>query len=153
MSVVSEQAQTSTATGRTAFPPAADLDVSSSEEVASRGRILGARIMANRLGIIGIVWLVLMVSVALFADFFAPYTVDYVHEEALRAPPQRVHIFRDGKLVRPFVYGYKSERDARTFLTTYTEDPELVYPIHFFRRGGALQALGPDNEQHAPFRR
>ena len=43
--------------------------------------------MANRLGIIGIVWLVLMVSVALFADFFAPYSVDYVHEEALRRPP------------------------------------------------------------------
>ena len=88
--------------------------------------------MANRLGIIGIVWLVITVLIALFADFFAPYSVDHVHQEALRAPPQRVHIFRDGKLTRPFVYGYKSERDARTFLTTYTEDPELVYPIHFF---------------------
>ena len=114
------------------LPPAADIDVASTEDVASRGRILGARIMANRLGIIGIAWLVFAVILALFADFFAPYSVDHVHEEAQRAPPQRVHIFRDGRLTRPFVYGYKSEKDAHTFLTTYTEDPELVYPIRFF---------------------
>ncbi len=109
-------------------------DVASTQPVVSRGRILAARIMANRLGIVGIAWLALTVSVALFADFFAPYGVDHVHEGALRAPPQRVHFFREGswRPSRPFVYGYKSERDPRTFLTTYTEDPDQVYPIYFF---------------------
>jgi peptide/nickel transport system permease protein len=131
MSVISEQAGAQLQPGAPR-PPAVGIDVASSEQVTSRGRILGARIMANRLGVIGIAWLVITVILAVFADFFAPYSVDYVHSEALRAPPQRVHIFRDGKLNRPFVYGFKSEKDAHTFLTTYTEDPELVYPIYFF---------------------
>ncbi len=123
-------------------PTAIEIDVASAEPVASRGRILAARSLANRLGVIGIAWLALTVVLALFADFFAPYGVDHVHEEALRAPPQRVHLFRDGSLTRPFVYGYKSERDSRTFLTTYTEDPELVYPIYFFVEGEPYRLWG-----------
>ena len=123
-------------------PPAIEIDVASAEPVASRCRILAARSLANRLGVIGIAWLALTVVLALFADFFAPYGVDHVHEEALRAPPQRVHFFHDGRLTRPFVYGYKSERDARTFLTTYTEDPELVYPIYFFVEGEPYRLWG-----------
>ena len=120
-----------------------DIDVASPHPEVSRGRILGARIMANRLGVVGIVWLVLTVFVAIFADFFAPYGVDHVHE-ALRAPPQRVHFFREGSWLpaRPFVYGYASERDDRTFLTTFTEDPELVYPIYFFVQGEPYRLWG-----------
>ena len=142
----------STSTQQVHGPPAADIDaalVEDEKRVTSRARILRARILANRLGVIGIVWLALMVILALFADFFAPYSVDHVHEEALRAPPQRVHIFRDGGLHRPFVYGYKSERDARTFLTTYTEDPELVYPIRFFVEGEPYRLWGliPSNRR------
>ncbi|MBV7339104.1 ABC transporter permease [Chloroflexi bacterium TSY] len=119
-------------------------DAASIQPDVSRGRLLAARILANRLGVVGIVWLVLIIFVALFADFVAPYEVDHVHKDALRAPPQRVHFFEKDswQLTRPFVYGYKSERDARTFLTTYTEDPEKVYPIRFFVQGEPYRLWG-----------
>lgn len=118
-------------------------DLAPSQAIVLRGRVLRARIMANRLGVVGIVWLALMLFVALFADFVAPYGVEHVHADN-RAPPHRVHFFREGSWLpgRPFVYGYKSERDSRTFLTTYTEDRSQIYPIRFFVQGEPYRLWG-----------
>jgi len=118
-------------------------DLAPSQPLVSRGRVLSARIMANRLGVVGIAWLALMLFVALFGDFLAPYSVDHAHADR-RAPPQRVHFFREGSWLprRPFVYGYKSERDPRTFLTTYTEDHNQVYVIRFLVQGEPYRLWG-----------
>jgi peptide/nickel transport system permease protein len=117
-------------------------DVLPSQAVASRGQVLLARIRANRLGVAGIAWLGLMVFVAFFAEFLAPYAIDHVQKDHKRAPPQRVHMFHEGTLQRPFVYGFKSEVNMETFARTYTEETSEIYPILFFVQGEPYRLWG-----------
>lgn len=115
-----------------------------SQAAVSRGQILRARVMANRLGVAGIVWLILLLFVAAFAEFLAPYSIGYVQKDHKRAPPQRVRFFREGSWLpqRPFMYGLDREVNLDTFTQTYTEDRTKVYPIHFFVEGEPYRLLG-----------
>lgn len=115
-----------------------------SQMAVSRGRVIRARVAANRLGSAGAAWIVVLAFIALFADFVAPYGVDEGHSELRKAPPHRIHLFREGSLVplRPFVYEYESTFNAETFALTYSEDRTTIYPVRFFVTGTPYQLFG-----------
>jgi len=75
----------------------------------------------------------------LFAEFFAPYPVDYLHHKYIGAPPQVPHLaFTDEEgRFRPhlFVYGLTMTVDPATFKRYYEVDTSQKYPIRFFVRG------------------
>ena len=56
-------------------------------------------------------------------------------------PPQRVRLFREGRLTPPFVYRADLGVDAN-FRYTYTDDKSAVYPLRFFVRGEIYKVLG-----------
>ena len=95
-----------------------------SEEIyyASEAKLIWWRFRRNKLAIIGMIILLMLYVFGIFAEFFAPYDPNKLNHFYVYAPPQRVRIIRDGKLVRPYVYGYKAERDPETLQRIYIAD-------------------------------
>ncbi len=107
----------------------------------SIGQLMLRRFFRHKLAMSGAVVLLIFIAMAIFAEFFTP-VAPFRYGELEYAPPQRVHMVRDGRLQRPFVYGIVREFDPATFQTTYTEDKETVHPIRFFVRGYEYRLLG-----------
>lgn len=108
----------------------------------SQGQLIWRRFRRHRLGIFGSGVVIVLVLLALFADFLGPYSPGTKHKSLSYAPPTPVHFFRDGQWVGPFVYGIKRERDPRTFETVYREDLSRIYPLKFFVHGDEYKLLG-----------
>jgi peptide/nickel transport system permease protein len=100
--------------------------------MASEWRMMWWKLRRHRIAVLsGIVLLTMYVSI-LFCEFLAPYGVDARNTDFIYAPPQRVHIFDNGRLVAPFVYGYDYRLDMNTLARVYTPDPNKREPIRFF---------------------
>lgn len=93
------------------------------------------RFRRNKVGVVSFWILVVMYLVAIFAGFLAPYSITAQHADYPYMHPQAVHVMHDGKLMRPFVYGFKRSRDPVTFKSTFSEDKTQPVPILFFVRG------------------
>jgi peptide/nickel transport system permease protein len=79
--------------------------------------------------------------VMLFAEFLAPYTLDFSDRRLFYAPPVGVHLVdAQGRVhARPFVYAYRLvDRDLRI----YGPDTSRTYDIHVFVRGARYRLLG-----------
>src|SRR5262245_2162947 len=132
-----------TATADTPFPTA----VQSREErlaMLSVRRLMWLRFRRNKLALAGSVLLVIMYMSAIFAEFFAPYSVDRTHEKYVSAPPAGLH-FVDAEGTwhwPPFVFGLQGKTDPATFRKVFTQITEKRYPVHFFGRGEAYKLLG-----------
>ncbi len=109
----------------------------------TRGRMIRARFLRNRLGVVGGICLLLLAGVALGADFLAPYGIEEVHTQKF-APPQHVHFIHAGRTFPglPFVDAYGSTFDRTTLTQTYREDPGKTYGVRLFVRGAPYRFLG-----------
>ena len=87
-------------------------------------------------------FLLIFYFVAIFCEFFSPYTPTYRIEGFLDTQPSKIHIFEDGKLHRPFVYNIESVLDDETFLYVLKEDKSKKYPIYFFNKGEPYKLWG-----------
>src|SRR3712207_7244304 len=47
-------------------------------------------------------------------EILAPYDLHSRHTDRIYAPPQRVHLFHEGRLVGPFVYPYEYNLDRKS---------------------------------------
>jgi peptide/nickel transport system permease protein len=103
--------------------------------VASQSQLMRWKFAHHKVAVVSLGVLAALYIVVLFAEFFAPYDPRATDTDWMLAPPQRVHLFRDGRLQRPFVYGMTSEMDPETFGITYEVDTSRVYPISLFTRG------------------
>ncbi|MBX3062264.1 MAG: ABC transporter permease [Anaerolineae bacterium] len=110
----------------------------------SRRRLLWARFKANRLGMIGTLWIVILIFIAVFAEFLAPYGVEEVQRDFKKMPPQRVYFVKEGDWLptAPFVYGYEKVVNRETFSTTFVEDRSVSYPLRLFVKGMPYKLLG-----------
>jgi peptide/nickel transport system permease protein len=84
--------------------------------------------------------LIVVYLVMLFAEFLAPYALDFTERSLFYAPPVGVHVVdAQGRLhARPFVYAYRLvDRDLRI----YDPDTSRTYDIHFFVRGSPYRLL------------
>ena len=86
----------------------------------------------HRLAIVSLIFLILLYTVCIFADFFAPYQ-PAESSDRIFMQPQRIHFFdHNGEFhARPFVYAMTQEV-TEDFEVIYTEDKEFLYPIYFF---------------------
>ncbi len=101
------------------------------------------RFKRNRLGVVGGIIVLLFYFVCVFtAEFFAPYSLDHL-SDYLEAPPQRIHFQdEDGKLTRPFVYGYREEINQALLLRTWAVDTSKQYPLFLFVQGEPYRLWG-----------
>jgi peptide/nickel transport system permease protein len=93
------------------------------------------RFRRHRLAMISLVLLILLYLSALFADFVSPYSETARFPGLQMMPPSKIHLFHEGTLHRPFVYGLERTLDPETFKYIFTEDTTTPHPIRFFVEG------------------
>jgi peptide/nickel transport system permease protein len=102
---------------------------------ASQWRLIWWRFRRHPIAVVSAVLLALCYASILVSELIAPYNLHTRDPKHIYAPPQGVHLFHDGKLVGPFVYGYTQKLDMQTLRRLYTADPTKVQPLRFFCRG------------------
>ena len=110
---------------------------------ASSWVLMRRNLFKHRLAIIGgVVLIVLYVAGAIAPGFFSTYDIFDRNNEYILAPTQRIRIFHEGRLSRPFVYGLDVGRNPETLRRIYVADKETMFPIRFFVRGAEYRLLG-----------
>lgn len=115
------------------IPPLAEESVTR-VAIASQWRLMWWKFRKHRLAMVGLVIIIIMYIVAIFAGFFAPQAADSYSRTYTQVAPQTVHWFDNGRFA-PFIYGYKQTTDPKTYKRTYTIDEEQKIPLGFFVKG------------------
>jgi peptide/nickel transport system permease protein len=100
------------------------------------------RLRRHRVAVVSGAVLLALYTIILFSEFLAPYGLDSRHVDYIYAPPQAVHVFHDGGLVWPYVYGHDYRLDMTNLRRVYTPDIEKRQPIRFFCRGDSYEFWG-----------
>ncbi len=109
---------------------------------ASQWQLMWWKFRKHKLAVISMYILLLFYGSILISEFLAPYELNTRNPNAIYAPPQSVHLFHEGRLVGPFVYGYSYSLNMETLQRQYTPDPSKVQPIRFFCRGDPYKFWG-----------
>ena len=100
------------------------------------------RLRRHRVAVASGAVLLALYAMILMCEFLAPYGLDSRHTDFIYAPPQRVHFFDDGRLVRPYVEGYDYRLDMTHLRRVYTPNPAKHQPIRFLCRGDPYRFWG-----------
>lgn len=112
-------------------------------------QLVRLRLRKNAYGMAGLIFCLLIVITAIFADFIAPYSGQTKDRNAVYSPPQIVRIWSetDG-LSWPFVYGFEEQMDMETFEITFVPSPEKKTSLSFFVSGDKWTFLGMEFDTH-----
>ncbi len=112
-------------------------------------QLVRRRFRRNLYGMLGLYSCILIVFVAVFSGFVAPYVPQTSDRSMLYTPPQWIKIYSSEKgFQRPFVYGFSEEMDMTTFEIRFVRDPEKVTEIKYFVRGDEWTFLGMTFDRH-----
>jgi len=81
------------------------------------------------------IFLLLMYATVFVSEFLAPYNQQHRNSDFLYSPPQSIHLFHEGALVGPFVYGRVQTLDMETLRRIYADDQTEVQKLRFFCSG------------------
>ncbi len=109
---------------------------------ASQWRIMWWKFRRHRVAVVCAAILLAIYASILVSEILAPYNLHTRDSRHIYAPPQELHLFHEGRLIGPFVYGYSMELDLQTMRRVYTPDPAKVQPLRFFCRGDEYQFWG-----------
>lgn len=112
------------------------------EKIVSQWQLVWRAFRKHKLAMVGIAVLIVMYSVAIFAEFIAPYDPAMRSSQHVNLAPQRVHIISDEGLQRPFVYGLTRERDPVSFEMVTQVDYDVRIPLAFFVAGKPYKLFG-----------
>jgi peptide/nickel transport system permease protein len=104
------------------------------------------KFIKHRVAVGAAVILILYYTVAIFADFFAPYSPLTQYDDYTYVPPQIGKIRfvdNEGKFgIRPFVYAQKRERHPVHLRFIYVDDVTQKHYLRFFSRGVEYKLWG-----------
>jgi peptide/nickel transport system permease protein len=103
------------------------------------------RFRRSKVSIVGGLMVLMLVFLAIFADFFSPTSIYEIDLHSAFYPPQRIHFFFDANgnfHLGPFVYNYEYTLDPATFQVHWQEDTSQAYDIQFFVQGSEYKLLG-----------
>lgn len=103
--------------------------------LASQLRLMWWKLRKHRAAVVSGIFLALLYLSIPFSEFLAPYNLNHRQVDHIYMPPQRLHLFHEGRFVGPFVYGNSFELDMETLERKYTVDTARVYPLRFFCEG------------------
>ena len=114
------------------------------EENEGYFQLVWRRFRRSKIAIIGGFMVVMLLFLAIFADFFCPTSIYSIDLNETFIPPQIVHLVdHDGKFhIRPFVYNYVYTLDPKTFKVYWQEDTTKIYSIKLFVKGPEYKILG-----------
>lgn len=109
---------------------------------ASQWQLMGRKLVKHKLAKISILVLGILYGVALFGKFIAPSDLVQYDKDSINMPPTQVHLFHEGKLVGPFVYGITMQRNPDTFRKEYIENTDEIYKVKWFTHGVSYKIFG-----------
>src|SRR5262245_43862322 len=106
------------------FEPTLSQRALETEEHESYFDLVWRRFRRSPVSIIGALMVLMLVILAVFAEFFSPTSISTIDLQSSFIPPQRIHfIDTKGKFhLRPFVYNYVYTLDPATFQVMWVED-------------------------------
>lgn len=110
--------------------------------MASQWQLMARRLKRHKLARVSMVFLFILYAAALFGDFIAPQGLTSYDSKSINVPPTKVHIFHEGKLEAPFVYGLKMERDPNTMQRIYVEDRDVKFALKFLVKAEEYKLFG-----------
>ncbi len=110
--------------------------------LASQWRLVWWKFRRHKLAVVSAIFLALAYGSILISEFLAPYGLHTRHVDHIFAPPQRVHLFHEGRFIGPFVYGLRYRLDMENLKRVYTEDKSRIYPLRLFCRGDSYRFWG-----------
>ena len=120
---------------------AAEVDLIDARYYASQWKLMWIKFKDHKLAMAGFGFLVFLYVIAIFAPFLSPYD-PWQDSAFMYAPLTRVHLFHEGKLVRPYIYGVKVKIDPATYDREIQVDHSRIFPIRFFVTGADYRWLG-----------
>jgi len=108
----------------------------------SRIHLAFASFRCNRMAMLCLWALVILYSLAIFADFVCPYSDRDENRDFSYCPPTAVEFLDQGHLVHPFVYGRTLTFNA-VHRRVYVEDMTKKYPLRFFKEGRLFTVDAP----------
>ena len=133
-------------------------------DTASESKLVWLRFRRHRLAMIGLMIVLSLYAIAIFAEFVSPFSPDKSNARLVFHPPQGIHLIDnapDGWHLRPFVYGYRLARDPTTLAATYVLDGTRKTYLRLFAHGDAyrlwtlipadLHLLGPTEASEPMF--
>ena len=109
---------------------------------ASQWRLMWWKFRRHRLALISGIFLIIIYASILVSEVLAPYELHSRNTDFIFAPPQRVHLFHEGRFIGPFVYGTSYRLNMENLKREYSEDRTVVQPIRFFCRGDTYRFWG-----------
>lgn len=116
-----------------------DNDIAGPMAHASQLRLMWWYFRQHRLALASGIFLLLTYGSILFSEFLAPYNLHTRNTDFIYAPPVSVHIFHEGQLVAPFVYGQDMSLDMTTLRRNYTDDTSDIQTLRYFCRGDSYR--------------
>ncbi|MBZ9850360.1 ABC transporter permease [Mesorhizobium sp. CA14] len=102
---------------------------------ASQLRLMWWKFRRHRLALISGIFLAALYLGILICEFLAPYNLHTRNMDYIYSPPQRVHLFHDGRFIGPFVYGRQMRLDMETLKRNYMDRQDDIQRIRFFCKG------------------
>jgi len=109
---------------------------------ASQLELMWRKFCRHRLAFISLIFLGLLYFTTLISEILAPYNLHTRHADFIYAPPQRIHLFHDGQLRAPFVYGYSYKLNMENLKREYVPDTAKIEPIRWFCSGDGYSFWG-----------
>lgn len=109
--------------------------------VATQWQLMWWRFRRHHLAMIGLVVVIALYLVVIFADFLAYSYPDDSQASRALIPPQSIHLFDNGRYL-PFVYGVKGGRDPKTFQLVYHVDTSKKIYLRLFAPGYKYYLFG-----------
>ena len=129
------------------------------ENLATRNKnesywqLVWRRFRKSKPAVIGGILVLVLLTLSMFAEFFAPYPLNKYDSQISLTPPTPIHFFdAEGRFhLRPFIYKMSEKIDPATgqpaydpvtFLTIFEMDETNPIPIRFFVRGWEYKLFG-----------
>ena len=109
--------------------------------VAGQWRLFWLKFRKHKVALASLGIILALYTVALFADFVAPFDPNRSEARYTYARPQPVHLLRDGRL-SPWVESLEVEIDRAAMRRTFVTDPATPIPVAFLVRTEPYFLLG-----------
>lgn len=109
---------------------------------ASQWRIMWWKFKRHRIAVIAAAILLAFYASILVTEVLAPYNLHTRDTRHIYAPPQTLHLFHEGKLVGPFVYGYSVHLNLQSMKREFKPETTKVQPLRFLCRGDDYEFWG-----------
>ena len=105
----------------------------------SQWRLIRLRLQKHKLAVVSLYLLVVLYTMALFAEFFSPYPQSWKNLSYAYCPPTTPAVSLEHGF---FTYALRLQVDPITLRKYYIEDRDEVFPLGFFVKGVPYRLLG-----------